>query len=119
MTTPEDPNQPHEPPPGYGPPPPGHRPPPPGYGPPPPGYGPPPNPSSSTPMVLGIIGIVMAGCCWPIGLTLGILSYTQAKKQPAANTTLGVVAIALSILSAVVNVAALASGHGFVYYRNS
>jgi hypothetical protein len=70
-------------------------------------------------MVLGIIGIVMAICCWPVGLTLGILSYTQAKKQLGGNTTLGVVAMALSVLAAIVNIAALASGHGFVYYRNS
>src|SRR6059058_1190157 len=123
MTTPEDPSTPEGTPPpdgGYGPPPPGYGPPPPGYGPPPPGYAPAPGTStSSTPMVLGILGIVFAICCWPIGLVLGILSYTQAGKQPGANKTLGMVAIGLSIAFGLVGIVMAATGHGFVYYRRT
>jgi hypothetical protein len=114
MTAPDDPDNPQgTPPPG------GYGPPPPGYGPPPPGYGAPQGASSNTPLVLGIIGIVMAVCCWPIGLTLGIISYTQAKKQPGANTTVGAVAIGLSAVLGIVSLVMAATGHGFVYYRNN
>ena len=136
MTAPEDPDQPGDqphpnqppppppppgdgpPPPGYGPPPPGYGPPPPGYGPPPPGYGAPPQ-ASNTPLVLGIIGIVLSFCCWPVGLTLGIISYVQANKTPGGNTTIGIVAIGLNILFGLVGIVSAATGHGFVYYRNS
>ena len=107
MTTPEDPSTPE----GT---------PPPGYGPPPPGYGPPPaSGTSSTPMVLGIIGIVLAFCCWPGGLVLGILSYNQASKQPGGNKTLGMIAIGLSIVFGIISIITLATGHGFVYYRKT
>lgn len=118
MTAPEDPDQPgDQPPPNPPPPPPGYGPPPPGYGAPPPGYGVPQ--ASNTPMVLGIIGIVLAFCCWPVGLTLGIISYVQANKTPGGNTTLGMVAIGLNILFGLVGIISAATGHGFVYYRNS
>ncbi|MFN2536918.1 MAG: hypothetical protein ABR549_02050 [Mycobacteriales bacterium] len=142
MTTPEEPNAeghptpggygppPADPPPGYGTPPPGYGTPPPGYGTPPPGYGPPqpgygaPPPgygapqANSTPLVLGIIGIVLAFCCWPVGLALGIISYVQANKQPGGNTTIGMVAIGLNILLGIIGIVMIATGHGFVYYRN-
>lgn len=114
MTAPEDPTNPEGTPAG------GYGPPPPGYGPPPPGYGPPPGAATSnTPMILGILGIVFAFCCWPVGLVLGILSYNQAGKQPGANKTLGMVAIGLSILFGLISIIMAATGHGFVYYRRS
>jgi hypothetical protein len=69
-------------------------------------------------MVLGILGIVFAVCCWPVGLVLGILSYNQSGKQPGGNRTLGMVAIGLSVLFGIYNIILVATGHGFVYYRD-
>lgn len=93
MTSPNDPNQP---PGGYGPPPPpggGYGPPPSdgGYGGPPPpggGYGgpPPPGGPSNTPMILGIIGIVCWFCCSPAAIALGLIGQSQAQKSGQSTT---------------------------------
>lgn len=116
------------PPPGYGPPPPGYGPPPPGYGPPPPGYGPPPPgylpppgygpaPSSNTPTVLGVLGIVFAFCCWPVGLGLGIASWVQSTKEPDGNTALGIIATVVSGILALIQVLSLARGGSAFFFR--
>ena len=121
---PEQPGEPGQPPqPGYGPPPPGYVPPP-GYGPPPPNYLPPPGygaapTPSSTPMVLGIIGIVAAFCCSPLAIGLGIASYVQASRQPGGNTALGIIAVVLGVAFLLLNILSYAIGgfgpHGFFF----
>jgi len=55
----------------------------------------------------GVLGIVIGFiCCWPLGIVFGILSMNEAKKV-GKPTTLGIIAIAVSVLYIVV---------GIVYY---
>ncbi len=120
MTNPNDPNQP---PGGYGPPPPpgggygpppggggGYGPPPGGgggYGPPPPGGGyggPPPSGGGNGPMIMGIIGIVTWFCCPLASVALGLIGQSQATKngQPTTLPRIawigGIVFVILNIL---------------------
>jgi hypothetical protein len=71
---------------------------------------------SNAPKVLGIIGIVLAFCCSPVGIILGVISYVMAKQRNQS-TTLGLVAIILGaaflVLGIVLNVA------GVIHYPMS
>jgi hypothetical protein len=71
---------------------------------------PPPAPYGAAPAakdnstLLGVLGIIIGLiCCAPAGIVLGILSMQQAKKNGKPQT-LGIVAVALSVLGILVNI---------------
>jgi len=74
------------------------------YPPPPPG-----RPVNDRSTVYGVIGIVGAFCCLPIGLIFGILAIRSARRfgRPA---TLGYIAIGLSVAVAIVHIIVWADG---------
>jgi hypothetical protein len=47
----------------------------------------------------GVLGIIGAFCCWPLGLLFGILCYTESRKRGRAPTlayiTFAVLAVGL------------------------
>jgi hypothetical protein len=66
-------------------------------------YPPPPvRPADNRSTVYGVVGIVGAFCCLPIGLVFGILAVRAARRTGRA-PTLGYIAIGLSIAVAVVH----------------
>ncbi len=115
MTTPPPPPEqpPQQPPAGQQPPPPygqfGSQPPfgQPPYG--PPQYGPPP-PSNDKTTLWGILGIIFALCCAPLGIVFGALALVEAKKN-RTSPTLGYIAIGLGVLSIILNAILLATGN--------
>jgi len=48
--------------------------------------------------LFGIIGIITAICCGPIGLIFGILSIMQARKW-GKSPVLGVIAVVIAVLN--------------------
>jgi hypothetical protein len=78
---------------------------------PPPYYGqqPPAAPGNDKVTLWGVLGIVFALCCWPLGLVFGILSLLEARKvgkQPTlAYVTFGIIVVAL-----VLNIVLAATG---------
>jgi hypothetical protein len=59
--------------------------------------------------LFGVLGIILALCCWPAGLIFAILSLNQAKKfgnQP----TLAYIGFGLAALSLVVGIAGASLG---------
>jgi hypothetical protein len=48
--------------------------------------------------LFGVLGIVFAFCCGPLGIVFGVLSMNAAKKVGKPQT-LGIVAIVLGVLS--------------------
>jgi hypothetical protein len=59
--------------------------------------------------LFGVLGIILALCCWPAGLVFAILSLNQSKKfgnQP----TLAYVGFAVVALSLLFNVVGLSQG---------
>jgi hypothetical protein len=57
----------------------------------------------------GVVGIVGAFCCLPIGLVFGFLA-VRAARQVGKPPTLGYIAIGLSIAVAVVHLVVWAGG---------
>jgi uncharacterized protein YneF (UPF0154 family) len=65
---------------------------------------------SNTPMILGVVGLVVGLlCCSPAGIVLGYLSMKKAKEQ-GQSTTLGKVAMIVSIVALVIGIIAGLSG---------
>ncbi|GAB1689406.1 DUF4190 domain-containing protein [Krasilnikovia sp. M28-CT-15] len=68
---------------------------------PPPYYGPPAQPANDKTTLWGVLGIVFAFCCWPLGVVFAVLCMMEAKKvgkQPTlAYVTFGILAIGLVI----------------------
>jgi hypothetical protein len=67
---------------------------------PPPYYGPPAAaPGNDKVTLWGVLGIVFAFCCWPLGIVFSILSLVEARKvgkQPTlAYVAFGILALAL------------------------
>jgi uncharacterized membrane protein len=77
---------------------------------PPPYYGPPAAaPGNDKVTLWGVLGIVFAFCCWPLGIVFGILSLLEARKfnkQP----TLAYVAFGIIVLALIVNIILAATG---------
>jgi hypothetical protein len=77
---------------------------------PPPYYGPPAAaPGNDKVTLWGVLGIVFAFCCWPLGVVFGILSLLEARrygKQP----TLAYVTFGIIVLALIVNIILAATG---------
>jgi hypothetical protein len=101
---PDDPynQQPPTPPGSYPPPPPGSYPPG-GYG------GPTPGPSNDRVTLWGVLGIVFAFCCWPLGIVFAVLGLLEARKV-GKQPTLAYVAFGIIALAFVVNIILAATG---------
>jgi hypothetical protein len=81
---------------------------------------PPPQPIPTEPArdrstLWGILGIIGAVCCAPIGIAFGLLSLMEARKNHTSQT-IGYVALGLTAVAIVVNIILLAAGHS--PYRN-
>jgi hypothetical protein len=57
----------------------------------------------------GILGIVSAFCCWPLGIVFAVLALQEAKKV-GKPPTLAYVAFGLAALGAVLSIFFLATG---------
>jgi hypothetical protein len=75
-------------------------------------YPPPPaaTPANDRSQLYGILGLVIGlFCCSPAGIVLGYLSIQEAKKY-GKPTTLGMVALIVSIVALVLGILAAATG---------
>jgi hypothetical protein len=61
----------------------------------------------------GVLGIVGAFCCLPLGVVFAILSMNEAKKY-GKQPTLAYVGLGLAALFLVINIALLATGNFFI-----
>lgn len=54
--------------------------------------------------LFGVLGIILALCCWPAGLVFAILSLNQAKKNNSSPVLayVGFVIVALSLIGGIV-----------------
>jgi hypothetical protein len=57
----------------------------------------------------GVLGIIGAFCCWPLGLVFGILCFTEAKKV-GKPPTLAYIAFAVLALGLILNIIVLSTG---------
>jgi hypothetical protein len=57
----------------------------------------------------GVLGIVGAICCWPLGVVFGILCLMEAKKY-GKPPTLAYIAFAVLALGLVLNIIVLSTG---------
>jgi hypothetical protein len=77
---------------------------------PPPYYGPPAAaPGNDKVTLWGVLGIVFAFCCWPLGVVFGILSLREARKY-GKQPTLAYVAFGIIVLALIVNIILAATG---------
>jgi hypothetical protein len=78
---------------------------------PPPYYnGPPPAaPGNDKVTLWGVLGIVFAFCCWPLGVVFGILGLLEARKV-GKQPTLAYVAFGIIVLALIVNIILAATG---------
>jgi hypothetical protein len=53
--------------------------------------------------LFGILGIVLALCCWPLGVVFGVLSHLQANKngKPATLAIIAYVVAGLSFIGGI------------------
>jgi hypothetical protein len=82
---------------------------PPPYGQQPP-YGPPAQPANDKTTLWGVLGIVFALCCAPLGIVFAILSLLEAKKA-GKQPTLAYVAFGVVALGIVINVVLVSTGN--------
>ena len=77
---------------------------------PPPSYGPPTAaPGSDKVLLWGVLGVVLAVCCAPVGIIFGGQSVPEARKA-GKRPALGSTAVGLGALLTIVNLIAIASG---------
>ena len=57
----------------------------------------------------GVLGIIGAFCCWPLGVVFGILCYTEAKKH-GKPPTLAYIAFAVLAIGLIFNIVGFMSG---------
>ena len=77
---------------------------------PPPYYGPPAAaPGNDKVTLWGVLGIVFALCCWPLGIVFAVLSLLEARKV-GKPPTLAYIAFGVIALAFVVNVVLAATG---------
>ena len=76
----------------------------------PPGsYPPPTGPANDRVTLWGVLGIVFAVCCWPLGIVFGVLGLLEARKV-GKQPTLAYVAFGIIALAFVVNIILFATG---------
>jgi hypothetical protein len=77
---------------------------------PPPNYGPPAAaPGNDKVTLWGVLGIVFAFCCSPLGIVFGVLSLNESKKV-GKPPTLGYIAIGLGAVFLVIGIISAATG---------
>jgi heme/copper-type cytochrome/quinol oxidase subunit 1 len=78
---------------------------------PPPNYGPPPPAAAGNDKTTlwGVLGIVFAFCCFPVGIVFAILSLMEARKV-GKQPTLAYVAFGIVVLAFVLNIIGFATG---------
>lgn len=77
---------------------------------PPPYYGPPAGaPGNDKVTLWGVLGIVFAFCCWPLGLVFAVLGLLEARKV-GKPPTLAYVAFGIIAVVFVVNIVLAATG---------
>jgi hypothetical protein len=77
---------------------------------PPPYYGPPAAaPGNDKVTLWGVLGIVFAFCCWPLGVVFGILSLLEARRY-GKPPTLAYVTFGIIVLALIVNIILAATG---------
>ncbi len=78
---------------------------------PPPYYGqqPPAAPGNDKVTLWGVLGIVFAICCWPLGIVFGVLGLLEARKV-GKPPTLAYIAFGIIVLRVIIDIVALASG---------
>lgn len=69
------------------------------------------SPANDRTTVYGVVGIIGAICCLPVGIILGILAVREAKRT-GKPPTLGYIALIVSAISLVWTIIAFASGIG-------
>jgi hypothetical protein len=58
----------------------------------------------------GVLGIIFALCCWPLGVVFGILSMLEARKV-GKQPTLAYVAFGIAVVIVIVNIILFATGN--------
>lgn len=78
---------------------------------PPPYYGqqPPAAAGNDKTTLWGVLGIVCAFCCWPLGIVFGVLSLLEARKV-GKQPTLAYVTFGLIVLALIINIILAATG---------
>jgi hypothetical protein len=78
---------------------------------PPPYYGqqPPAAPGNDKVTLWGVLGIVFAICCWPLGIVFGVLGLLEARKV-GKQPTLAYIAFGIIVLAFIVNIILAATG---------
>lgn len=78
---------------------------------PPPYYGqqPPAAPGNDKVTLWGVLGIVFAICCWPLGIVFAVLGLLEARKV-GKKPTLAYIAFGIIALRVIVDIVALSSG---------
>jgi hypothetical protein len=77
---------------------------------PPPYYGPPAAaPGNDKVTLWGVLGIVFAFCCWPLGVVFGILGLLEARKV-GKPPTLAYVTFGIVVVLIIVNIILAATG---------
>jgi hypothetical protein len=78
---------------------------------PPPYYGqqPPAAPGNDKVTLWGVLGIVFALCCTPLGIVFGVLSLLEARKV-GKQPTLAYIAFGVAVLGIVINIIAASTG---------
>lgn len=67
-------------------------------------------PANDRTTLWGVLGIIGAFCCWPLGLVFGILCYMEAKKYNKP-PTLAYVTFAILALGLILNIVVIATGN--------
>jgi hypothetical protein len=57
----------------------------------------------------GILGIIGAFCCWPLGLLFGILCYTESRRR-GKQPTLAYVTFAILAIGLIFNIIGFSAG---------
>jgi hypothetical protein len=78
---------------------------------PPPYYGeqPPAAPGNDKVTLWGVLGIVFAICCWPLGIVFGVLGLLEARKV-GKPPTLAYIAFGIIVLAFIINIILAATG---------
>jgi len=60
-------------------------------------------PANDRTTLFGVLGIIGAFCCWPVGVVFSILAYTESRKY-GKPPTLAYIAFAVLVVGLIVNI---------------